>query len=483
MKRGPVVVLGFGGLAAAFAFLGSLGLYPPIWVSVSVIWLCAFLTIATGLGYPGLAMLPKWMMLLFFMPLAPLIENITSGLPSYASEMAMVFPLTTDKAIVSLVATIGACGSAALCFGFVLARRPSARPPVEFPNGAPTVGTLFFSTAVIAAAIALWLTLPSTTILQHAYSEVTDGTARPLLDIKFSGVGFLVYVVQFAALLDLTEERHATRRRLKRIAWISSFAIVVITNLLRGGRNPVGLVVAVLMFYLLRSYRQHGISPRRWVNLAIGAVVTLAILTELDSLRIHLVDGSYQPFEGIKEWAFTRQTWMGATWSLFGLSDSYLSGSFSLQRGNTYLNYLLSLPPSILANIVGYERPITDSANPAWWFQGYTVGGLHPTVVPFANFGLVGVGIVMSFTGWFLGRIELLVNDLRFRSQLLYGAAYIGSLFWFWYGDMYGLRAFMGAVAVAYTWPLMQRSSTLTTMSAAHAHPKRRMVKPASPTT
>jgi len=445
-----------GSAGAGIGLLGTLGLHVPLSISVLIIWVVTFGFLVSGGGFAGLALLPRWMVILYFLPIAPLIENVFSDLPSYGSLMPMIFSLTTDTEVVQQVAAIAAVGLCAFVSGMSVARL-TRRTSTKLRGDEGTVGALFFVTVMVSATALVLLTLPSTTIIQQAYSDVTSGEAKPLLDLRFSGAGFLVYMFLFAGLIDFDAERNRTRRTIKQVAWGLCFVALIGANALRGVRNPIGLVVAVFAWWLVRLHKHRRLTLRRALSLFAVASLVIVSASEMDNLRVHLATGMYQPFEGLAQWSYSQQAWMGATWSLFGLSDSFLSGTFSLQHGQTYLDYALSLPPSIIANAVGYQRPISDSVNPAWWFQGYTVGGMHPTVVPFANFGILGVLVVMTMVGWVIGRVEEFSSRDDFASQLFYGSAFVGSLFWFWYGDMYEIRAFMGAFSVLLVWKIMRK--------------------------
>src|SRR5690606_11667083 len=57
------------------------------------------------------------------------------------------------------------------------------------------------------------------------------------------------------------------------------------------------------------------------------------------------------------------------------------------------------------------------------------------------------VPFVLGLYGFIVGRIEQ-INEVKSSiwSRLIYGSVVTTSVFWFWYGDMYIVRALMGAL-------------------------------------
>lgn len=95
---------------------------------------------------------------------------------------------------------------------------------------------------------------------------------------------------------------------------------------------------------------------------------------------------------------------------------------------------------------LGYVRPMDTHANPARWYRdtGVSAGGMQPAVVPFRNFGILGVLGILFLIGVFIGCVELYCETGTFAARLLYGCVATTSMLWFWYGDMNVVRAVMG---------------------------------------
>jgi hypothetical protein len=103
---------------------------------------------------------------------------------------------------------------------------------------------------------------------------------------------------------------------------------------------------------------------------------------------------------------FNQNTWTGILLTNLGLAERYQSGTIRYLYGQTYLDYLLSLPPGFLTYAIGYQRPLEATQGPNWWFMGLSGGGIHPVVVPFMNFGIAGCFIVMGIYGYFIAWCE-----------------------------------------------------------------------------
>jgi hypothetical protein len=54
----------------------------------------------------------------------------------------------------------------------------------------------------------------------------------------------------------------------------------------------------------------------------------------------------------------------------------------------------------------------------------------------------------MTLFGWLIGRREVLDGTGGFWARLFYGAFFVGSFNWFWYGDMPFIRVLMAAAVV-----------------------------------
>ena len=137
----------------------------------------------------------------------------------------------------------------------------------------------------------------------------------------------------------------------------------------------------------------------------------------------------------------TYNTWTGVSLTNLGLAEESASG-MSFRLGGTYRDYILSLPPGIITRFLGYERPLDGDDAPNRWFE-VAGGGMHPVVVPFANFGIVGAWLILASIGFFVSSCDNYGDSRIFSHRFFYGTVLCSSMLWFWYGDMNIVRAIM----------------------------------------
>jgi hypothetical protein len=118
--------------------------------------------------------------------------------------------------------------------------------------------------------------------------------------------------------------------------------------------------------------------------------------------------------------------------------------------GQSYLDLFLSVPPGFIFEIFNIERPLSDTEGPSFEMR-FGQGGTHVSVVPFINFGLLGVFIILAFFGWLISNIEKKTLQKRSFSRIFLLISLISiSPHWFWYGDKIALNCliFTGILVV-----------------------------------
>jgi hypothetical protein len=150
-----------------------------------------------------------------------------------------------------------------------------------------------------------------------------------------------------------------------------------------------------------------------------------------------------------------RNTWTAVALNNLAVATDYHYGTIEYLHGRTYGDYVLSIPPAVIVRPLGYLRPLDTAANPARWYNCLvTQGGMHPAVVPFRNFGVLGPLVIMSLWGGIIGFCELRSEKRTVASRMLLGCMVAGSMVWFWYGDMNLVRTLMiwFSLSLAYRW-------------------------------
>jgi hypothetical protein len=118
-------------------------------------------------------------------------------------------------------------------------------------------------------------------------------------------------------------------------------------------------------------------------------------------------------------------------------------------HGETYVDYLQSLPPGFITRPLGIERPLESDRGPGFWYFPLAGGGIHLAVVPFKNFGPFGLVVVLAMIGFAIGYVDAINSGTRSSwIRLLYASIAAALPHWFWYGDMNVIRAVMIAALI-----------------------------------
>lgn len=399
---------------------------------------------------------------------------------SWAENFVLTEPLTRDRWSLDRMGMIGLVTQLAFGAGMLLANARKDHSPRGQGHGffekiAGQLGSRRtemdikpFILIAILGVIGYWLMTPKGTILSLSYEEVL--AQQKAGSSFFGGGGGIIYL--WSGLLALvwwdalaTPEHNPSRRLKVIVALVAAFIVIFVFNFLRGSRTAAGFSVALFAIYVMKHANSAGgkggslwkfIRTLAAWRLFICAGTTLFAYYILDYVRSGLADNATDVGMGIEKIPifFKNGTWMGAAMTNLVAADTTRDANYVYLMGETYWEYVLTLPPSIIEQLIGWERPIGTHTGPAWWFMGYTVGGLSPSVVPFMNFGMWGVIVVLFLEGYFVAYTE---NKAQ-GGGLMWGIAYIEilccSMHWFWYGDMYIIRAMMCAVICWGIWKI-----------------------------
>ncbi len=314
---------------------------------------------------------------------------------------------------------------------------------------------------------------PKGDILTGYYSDIRDTKN----DGGFSGLSYVLQNLLLILYIDFKQMRISKNRKVKMIIWSVSFAyIVLFLHLLKGERTIAGMCFSVFLLHLL--YRSDTTDLPQFQNRLLNSVrnfkplrfktkkrrngmLILLLVAFLGSFYFlgfirnensTEVSGS-SPLTLLLN-SYKMGTWKGGFYAALGMADEYTNTDFEYLNGQTYLDYILSLPPSFVASALDYERPISSTTGPGYWYLGYTIGGLSPIIVPFKNFGFTGILVIMMLWGAGIVYMEQkLLNkpggDVAFK-RYLYAAFMLAMPHLFWYGEMYLVRSIMSALIVYY---------------------------------
>jgi hypothetical protein len=433
-------------LSSIFEFGGSLP------VTASCLVFAATLTI--GLGHLRLSkysLLTRYVLALYSLPFIHSLEYVFNDISSFQNRTA-IWGMTAnayekDLRIIERMTLTGAIGVVALVAGMYLAGSVRWEHHTKVESGR----RLRFRSIGIVAALALllsWASAPKQTIFEAAY---TKGVA-PLDGTNFNAAYLLSYVFAAVLMIDAVLESRVHVRRYK--AWFSGAVLVVIViwfQFLRGDRECMGLVVAaaVLSFLGSSGLRQSFRDRKKQLMVAGGAVLTIVLVAQLvGTIRVGVVGKDVATAVRGGEISLIHGTWSGILLTDLSAVGDFERGRMSLRWGQTYIDYLLSLPPGPVAAALGYERPLEATRGPAWSMR-YAQGGMHLMVIPFMNFHTPGVLLILMLFGCLIGRVEMTTaNQQSVRVLLLYATVFIVGPLWIWYGDMLLVRGLMSYYAV-----------------------------------
>jgi len=268
----------------------------------------------------------------------------------------------------------------------------------------------------------------------------------------------VVLVLIVVLYVDTEQEQRTTAATIKRRILVCLVIVAVLPfQLLKGNRASAGLVAALVAMYLTaRTPVKSGgfsIGPRgRRAVAALILPVSFVAFAAVGVLRSSIHETGFHAqatISGIEGFA-AHGTWEAIFATNLAAASDASSGRNMRLGGQTYVDYVRSLPPGPVAKAIGFQRPLNEMRGPAWWSRGVSIGGVDVVVVPFRNFGIAGVIIEMGLIGIFLAHVEFGAHSYGRFGRALYGTVILSSLFWFWYGDLYVVRAFMG---VAILWP------------------------------
>ena len=371
-----------------------------------------------------------------------------------------------DIEIVKRVAMVGTIGLLGLLTGFISAkifRFKNIRAKHMSENRSLALPA-FFLIAFLSLLFS-WLTASSETIMSPLYDESVSIVSKYRLNLNAAGI--VSYVLALLLFIDSYAEK---RRRIRKIKFTATllvvFMVVVWFQFIRGDRDSIGLPIALAAVYLIQkpviSASKARYKTRQLKKIFVIACLLLAIF--VFAQVIGFVRGiTVTSYKDILSHVTTINYFTG-TWSAVLLTPLSVVGDFyhkamNLHRGSTYWDYLLSLPPGIITNFIGLERPIESTHGPAFEMR-YGLGGTHAVVVPFMNFKTYGVLLVLFLYGHIIGRIERKIQaSEKTQIKLLYGSMIIFMPSWFWYGEMSVIRGLMAYFVVVLMYRVLPKKS------------------------
>jgi hypothetical protein len=288
-------------------------------------------------------------------------------------------------------------------------------------------------------------------MLEAAYATTSIATN----EVNLYSAYLVADLICVALFVDAQRDRSPDAKRIKyTLLVLTAVFVSVYLNFIRGHRaSAISLLSGYGALYLTetvgsgdggRTFR------KRLMQLALIAVGLVPPLILVGGLRSSVFDVSLDQIDigQALERGQQHATWTCILLTNLGNSAMACNQGPSYMWGQTYIDYVLSLPPGFITSIIGYERPLEANHNPGWWFSFVAVGGVHPVIVPYRNFGAAGALIIMGIIGFAIGTCDRRSQSPRFWGRFIFSSVVTSSFMWFWYGDMNIIRGIMIAVII-----------------------------------
>jgi len=429
-------------------------LYPPVILSVAVMAVVGWHLI---ISYKQSRVGPLTA-LLFVAYAMPFIHVVPYIWFDFDRESPLILwglvinPYMTDRPIVELMSMIGAVGAAGFAAGTSLLREKLSnglRPGTMayyWKFGRTLSMPVFFAWIGIAILLT-WIAAPADTVFSARYTESTAIAEG----IKFSSAWMFSYAFLVFALADSMFESSPKLGKLKRKIVLYAIVLIVIWfQILRGDRESLTFVVAaILMYYVWGKSLLGSAKDRVKLNLPLMFLAVFVVFVAayfVGAVRHSLTEvGDISDLMGVlldlrAAGAFRFDSLITGTWSSvlltpLSVAGDYVNGSLSLKYGQTYLDLIGSIVPGFVADWIGYARPIDSTKGPAWEMT-YGQGGTHAVVVPFIDFRMAGVFIIVGLWSFVFSKIErFAIKRLTVSNLALLGVIAMAIPHWLWYGE------------------------------------------------
>lgn len=462
--------------AVFLVFADLIGFYLPRDVSMALCVLFGGMGMLFDVRIGGLSLMSRFVLLSYLATIAPFFEFWLPGRKELSPPGRITYGITEDPELGAFVLQQYLLGLVVILLGVLLYRcfvigekapdlimhmRKSRRSNPANRRYIVEPLPMFWFLACLGV-IFVWygLVIPRGTILSGTYIDVR---ANPGLvpQLAFTGVTPIFHLglaYLFVDAFSTPKWRSGRTLKIVSLAFVL-FMIVVVFDLMRGNRSTAGLVLIIGVLFLtiptfdqlrnrLRGYVRQ--NRKKIILCGVGAVFAFVVFTSLPVIRRTLHTGEVSIAETMQPLRNVHLTgsWMGGVYGSFAMAENYKDKIEPLEKGRDYLNLLLSLPPSPVARLFQYARPIDLGDKPSAWYERYAKGGVHPTLVPYRNFGSVGIFFHFMAYGFLLAWVENRYRGRTVFSILLYCAFLEGGFRWMWYGDLNLIRPLMAAVIV-----------------------------------
>lgn len=433
--------------------LFHLGIYFPIYISIFG-FLCAIGCLIWAYYKKRVGDITIFLFLVYSLPFIHIIPYLWYD---FEVKGLLLFwkltlnPYMTVKRIIELMSMIGAIGALGFATGALLVKG-KLNESGSSDQGKTLSLPVFFVWTVLAIGFT-WISAPQEIIFIAAYTH-----SNPLnQNWNFASAWMVSYVFLLFPLADSIFEKQIILKRIKQKMIIFTFLVIVIWfQLLRGDRESITCIFAALLMYFVWGKEFLGTKLIKKkinrVGIIVGGFVIFVVAYFIGVIRTASVGicGFADLSKRLSDPSFSCQfqfdnifhgTWSASLLSPISIAGDYINGKLPINYGQTYLDLLASIIPGFLADLIGYTRPINGLQGPAWEMT-YGIGGTHAVVVPFMNFRMGGVFVIIAFWSFILAKIErYALKHITVSKLALLGTIAMAAPHWLWYGEKYIMNA------------------------------------------
>lgn len=374
-------------------------------------------------------------------------------------------PYLFDEEIIKITAMLFLTGLIGILFGSLLStKRIEFDLGLDFDGFKKTFKCMGMFIWLIWLIIGLLLSIisaPSESLFISNYRE----SQAFLHGLNFSSAWMMSYIILTYIYVDSLLDNSILRKRLK--LFILLFVIIYIfffLQILRGNRESVPWVLSLIFthLYWARPFIKNNLNKLKIPIIKSLFIISLIlILSFIVATFRHSLSGlKYSEainliFNELGSGKFNLNYLLSGTWSAVMLTPLSVAGDYvnnihTFRYGRDYLDIILSLPPGFIADFFNYDRPLNINRGPAYEMT-YGLGGTHSVVLPFRNFGIFGVFIIMSIWSFIFNRFEInttkniSVISLTFLSIFTFVLPH-----WLWFGDKFLINAFIILIVLSY---------------------------------
>ncbi len=393
------------------------------------------------------------------------IENPKYMWSAYANHYMKDKIVIEALAMVASIAALGVLSGMMLCKTIFKINKDKLNIIEDFKQP-ENLTTVIWTIWLMVAFIFFWMSSPPDSIFVKAYSA--GGNLSISHDVNLSSSWFIALSILSFTYCDFKFDKNLSRRKFKSNTFIfGTFLIIVYFGLLRGDREALTFILGLLLFEVFWFPGQiKGEFPKiPWFKILILLLLILVISKLFLLFRYNAVGISFSTFieilkglnqlgdynAGFEVVSFSNLvsgTWSYSLLSAIGVIGDYVYGisnfskdkqinttKFFLYYGSDYVNMILSTPPGIIADLMGYQRPWHIFYSPAWDIP-YGQGGWNFLVLPFRNFLTFGV----FFFAFLCSLLINLVECKCFTHKKNYNSALVLIILialphWLWYGE------------------------------------------------